>query len=267
MEQQRDPGELEFVLFAKQPADVRRALDAGIESFMIDWEYRGKAERQLERDTEINRDSPEDLARLNELGCPKRYCRVNAMGDRTESEVELAVGAGATHIFLPLCESREEIRRFIAMIGDRAKACILVETDRAVENASEIAKEPVDMVYVGLNDLAISRHSRSIFEAVADRTVEKMAEIFSDRPFGFGGLTVVDGGSPVPCAYLMAEMTRLRTRFSFLRRSFKRDIAGRDMKREVATMREYCSKLRLRTRSEIEENREQLVRSVWDSLR
>ena len=95
MDHRRDPDELEFVLFAKEPAYVRRALDAGIESFMIDWEYLGKGERQLDRDTEINRDSPEDLARLDELACPRRYCRVNAMGGGTEREVEQAVGAGA----------------------------------------------------------------------------------------------------------------------------------------------------------------------------
>jgi hypothetical protein len=87
-------------------------------------------------------------------------------------------------------------------------------------------------VYIGLNDLAIERGASTIFEPVVDGTIDELRRLFS-IPFGFGGLTLPDRGSPVPCRLLIAELTRLACSFSFLRRSFHRDIAGRDLAVEI----------------------------------
>jgi len=91
-------------------------------------------------------------------------------------------------------------------------------------------------VYVGLNDLAISRGTPCIFTALTDGTVERLREAFADTPFGFGGLTVVELGHPIPCLRLLEEMARLRSSFTFLRRSFRRDIVGRDAATVVAAI-------------------------------
>ena len=92
-------------------------------------------------------------------------------------------------------------------------------------------------MYVGLNDLAIERRSASIFEAITDGTVDRLREIFS-VPFGFGGLTLPDRGHPVPCRLLINEMVRLNCHFSFLRRSFHRDIRGRPVSEGLRLIRE-----------------------------
>jgi hypothetical protein len=52
-------------------------------------------------------------------------------------------------------------------------------------------------------------------------------------PFGVGGLTLPGGGFPVPGDLLAAELVRLGTDFTFLRRSFTADMAGRDPSTEV----------------------------------
>jgi hypothetical protein len=101
-----------------------------------------------------------------------------------------------------------------------------VETIEAVQLAEELGRLPVTRVYVGLNDLAIARGSRHIFTAIADGTIDRLRPHFS-APFGFGGLTIVGAGFPVPCRVLMAEMARLQCTFTFLRRSFIADIANR----------------------------------------
>ena len=65
-----------------------------------------------------------------------------------------------------------------------------------------------------------------------DGTVARVRSLFN-VPFGFAGLTLVDGGFPVPCRLLIAEMARLGCSFTFLRRSFHRDIRGRATGEEV----------------------------------
>ncbi len=51
--------------------------------------------------------------------------------------------------------------------------------------------------------------------------------------FGVAGLTLPGGGVPVPSELLAAELVRLGADFTFLRRSFTADMAGRDPFTEV----------------------------------
>jgi hypothetical protein len=52
-------------------------------------------------------------------------------------------------------------------------------------------------------------------------------------PFGVAGLTLPEGGRPVPCRLLTGALARLGASFTFLRRSFHADITGRDVAAEV----------------------------------
>ncbi len=251
--------ELELVLFETRPREAVRALEAGIRSLIVDWEWRDKEHRQRGADTEINRDGPEDLERLRRLGAPRRYCRLNRYGPWTRDEVETARAAGATHLLLPMVEQAREVEAVLAWArpeeAPRCRVGILVETETGVEEAHGLARLPLDRVYVGLNDLAISRGSPSLFDAVVDGTVEGLARVFTGHRFGFGGVTVVDGGAPVPCRLLLAEMARLRCSFSFLRRSFKRDVTGRDPVAEVRRIQRLWRRLTRRAAEEVAADR------------
>lgn len=261
--------ELELVLFETRRDGIARALAAGLGSLIVDWEWRDKEDRQRGADTEINHDGPDDLERLRELGVPRRFCRLNRFGPWTAGEMETAAAAGATHVLLPMVEGPEEVEAVLAMAARPRGGCrvgILVETQRGIEAAPRLAALPLDRVYVGLNDLAISRGSPSLFDAVADGTVEALARTFAGHRFGFGGVTVVDGGVPVPCRLLLAEMSRLGCRFSFLRRSFKRDVAGRDAGEEVRRIRELWSELARRTAEQVAADREALVAALGGPL-
>ena len=232
----RAAAEIDLQLFTTDPATARTAVASGITAFVIDWEWRGKETRQDGFDTEINRDTAEDLARMSGVAGSRRICRINRFGSWTPEEVELAVASGATQLLLPMAESPDEVEAYLSLVRGRARAGILLETREACACAGDIARLGVDAVYVGLNDLAISRGTPCIFTALTDGTVERLREAFADTPFGFGGLTVVELGHPIPCLRLLEEMARLRSSFTFLRRSFRRDIVGRDAATVVAAI-------------------------------
>ena len=267
---------LELVLFTTRREEIERALHAGIESIIVDWEWRGKVDRQRGADTEINRDTVEDLERLTEMGVPRRVCRINRFGPWTREEVMQAMDAGATLLMVPMVERAGDVEAVLTWV-EQLTGCskepggcrvgILVETEEGVANAPDLARLPLDRVYVGLNDLAISRGATSLFEAVADGTVAHLRAVFAGHRFGFGGVTVMDGGAPIPCRLLLAEMVRLGASFSFLRRSFKRDLEGRDAEgwaREVARIRSAWRELAARDREARNADHAALVAAVGE---
>ena len=160
-------------------------------------------------------------------------CRLNRFGPRTAEEVDEALAAGADELLLPMVRSAQEVEFVLAHVDGRADTGILVETLAAVGAAAELARLPLSRVYVGLNDLAIERGTPSIFAPLADGLLGELRERFAAVRFGFGGLTLPDAGAPVPCRLLIGEIARLRADFTFLRRSFYRDVAGRNVEEEV----------------------------------
>lgn len=238
--------DLDLLLFTTDPDFARRALTAGITGFIVDWENTGKSWRQDGRDTEINRDTAENVDVLAGITGARVVCRINRFGDWTPREVDTAIAHGATHLLLPMVQTVQEVERFLVCTRDRAKAGILVETLAGCGCARELAAMPLDLVYVGLNDLAIQRGSSNIFKPFLDGTVDVLRECFRSVPFGIAGLTVIDRGYPVPCLYLMQELARLDVDFVFLRRSFKKDIPGRDMNHEISRIKAKWRELRAR---------------------
>jgi hypothetical protein len=250
-----------MVYFSTQPIRIAEAVAAGIDTVIVDCEYLGKVDRQAGADTQINRDTMDDLRRVRECTRARVACRINRCHESTAREVEEAIGAGAGEIFLPMVRAAEEVGRVLRLVAGRCALSILVETEAAVQCSHRLARLPVSRVYVGLNDLAIDRGSVSIFEAVADGTVEQVRREFS-VPFGFGGLTLPDRGSPIPCRLLIGEMARLECSFSFLRRSFTRDTAGKRLQPLVPRIRAALLEAAARTAAEVQRDREEFLRAV-----
>lgn len=251
--------QLDLVLFEKRPAAMAAALAAGIDGLIVDLEHAGKERRQEGADTEINGHSPADLDPARQLGARLRYCRLEGPGIWREAEVEEVLERGATHLLLPMVEHPAQVERLLARVAGRAAVGILVETVAAVAAAGELARLPICGAFVGLNDLAIERRSKNIFAALADGTVEKVAAAFAGRELGFAGVTAIDCGAPVPARLLIAEMARLGATFSFLRRSFRRDLIGRNMAHEVARLRAAWELLLRRDARQVESDRRELA--------
>jgi hypothetical protein len=234
---------MDLLLFTVHPsfgADVVAAGGAGI---VVDWERRGKARRQAGEGTQINADTPADLSRMRAATDGRLLCRVNGWGPWTPGEIAEAVARGADEVLLPMVRTPEEVDRALDAVAGRCGLGILVETQDAVARVHELARRPLSRVYLGLNDLRIDRRSDNLFAPLVDGTVDAVRAAVPGL-FGVGGLTLPGGGAPVPSHLLAAELVRLGADFTFLRRSFTSDMAGRDPYTEVPRLLDSLAALR-----------------------
>lgn len=234
---------LELLLFHTDPAVVAEATAAGIDGFIVDWERRDKARRQAGEGTQINQDTVEDLVRVRSATNRSVLCRIDGYGPWTADQVELALDAGADELLLPMVRHPQQVDRTLDLIDGRCGLGILVETQDGVRRASELARRPLTRTYVGLNDLRIDRGSTSLFRPLVDGTVDRVRADVQPVPFGVAGLTLPDRGNPIPSRLLAAELVRLDASFTFLRRSFLTDTAGRPLAPAVAQIRAALSSL------------------------
>ncbi len=259
----------QLLVFSTDVTLVPHAVSAGVDGVVIDWERRGKHRRQALCDTQINDDTPEDLRRVRAVTAAPVICRINGVCDSTPTEIEAALECGASEILVPMIRTVREAAEVLELVGGRCGVGILIETEDAVQRAAALAALPLSRVYVGLNNLAINRGNPNLFDAVTDGTVERVRRV-CDRPFGFGGLTMPALGHPIPCRLLIAEMMRLECAFSFLRRSFHRNLTGRSLPGVVAAIREGLDAARQQSRSDIDRDRLALdiaARGLLDVLR
>jgi hypothetical protein len=252
---------VQLYVFSVEPSLVRDVVVAGAAGIVVDWENRGKECRQQGWGTEINRHTTGDLERVRAATDGRVLCRINGHGPWTAGEVRAAVARGADEILLPMVRRPEEVDRTLDLVDGRCGLGILVETRDAVERATELARRPLSRVYVGLNDLRIDRGATDLFTPLVDGTVERVRAAV-DVPFGVAGLTLPGRGAPVPTRLIGAELVRIGAAFTFLRRSFLADLAGRDAAVEVPRMLAADAALRARTPEQVHADRDDLLAAV-----
>jgi 2-keto-3-deoxy-L-rhamnonate aldolase RhmA len=228
---------LELLLFTTDPTLALRAEQAGIDGFIVDWESKGKSERQQGCDMEVNADTAEDVARVaSAVGGPVTV-RINALGPDTAAEVGLALACGARGLMLPMAKSVTDVKDFLDIVDGRARTIVQIETQPLVEEMDELSTLGWDAAYIGLHDLMLSRRAASMWEAVLDGTVERVFRALAGRAVGFAGATVIGGGHPLRFTRILQELARLDASLTFLRRSFRREIQDRDMAAEIRALR------------------------------
>ncbi|MGY1836133.1 aldolase [Blastococcus sp. SYSU DS0510] len=252
---------MDLFLFTVDPHWGRDVVAAGAAGIVIDWERRGKLRRQAGEGTQVNEDTPGDLSRMRAATSGRLLCRVNGFGPWTAAEVDDAVDRGADELLLPMVRSAEEVDRTLDLVAGRCGLGILVETQDAVDRVAELARRPLSRLYVGLNDLRIDRGSTALFAPLVDGTVDAVRSQVP-VPFGVGGLTLPGGGFPVPGDLLAAELVRIDTHFTFLRRSFTADMAGRDPFVEVPRLLGGLDELRRAGAERAAESRRAFVAAV-----
>lgn len=252
---------MDLFLFSVDPSWGGEVVAAGAAGIVVDWERRGKARRQRGEGTQINADTAGDLVRMRAATDGRLLCRVNGYGPWTAAEVDEAIDCGADEILLPMVRTTAEVDRTLDLVAGRCGLGILVETQDAVDRAAALAARPLSRVYVGLNDLRIDRRSTELFRPLVDGTVDAVrAEV--DQPFGVAGLTLPEGGAPVPAPLLAGELVRLGASFTFLRRAFTADMAGRDPSVEVPRLLGAVEALRRRDADARTRQREAFVHAV-----
>lgn len=248
----------ELFLFTPDPDRAAAAVAAGLDGIVVDWERAGKDERQEAADTEVNRDTVDDLRRVRTATSARILCRVNPVGPSLADEIDAAASAGADEVLVPMVRASAEVETALDLARGRVGVGILIETVDAVRCAEKLATLPISRVFVGLNDLAIERRSASIFSAVLDGTVEHVRAATRSVPFGVAGMTLPEAGHPIPCRLLVGELMRLRCGFTFLRRSFRADMVGREISVEVPRMRDALRAAAARTSRDVTRDRVEL---------
>ncbi|WP_040339784.1 aldolase/citrate lyase family protein [Candidatus Blastococcus massiliensis] len=249
---------MDLFLFSVDPSWGSDVVSAGAAGIVVDWERRGKERRQLGEGTQISTDTPEDLSRMRAATDGRVICRINGYGAWTRDEVEDAVDRGADELLLPMVRTTDDVDRTLDLVAGRCGLGILVETQDGVDRAAALARRPLSRIYVGLNDLRIDRGSDQLFRPLVDGTVESVRAAVS-QPFGVGGMTLPGGGFPVPSEVLAAELVRLRTDFTFLRRSFTADMQGRDPWVEVPRLLGFLDALAQADPGEVAADRQRLL--------
>ena len=72
--------DLELFLFTRDVGLATRAVAAGVDGIVIDWERRGKHVRQHGADTEVNEDTVEDLRHIRAAVHAPVLCRLGIPG-------------------------------------------------------------------------------------------------------------------------------------------------------------------------------------------
>jgi hypothetical protein len=252
----------DLILFYRDAPFTQAAVEAGIRTVIVDWERGDKRERQQSFDTQISTQTAKDLHGARESTTARLICRLNRFGSWTESEVITAIEYGADEILLPMVRSLEQVEVVLEYTRGQCALGIMIETIDALEISSSFAQFSLARAYVGLNDLHIERDSRHIFTALEDGTVESVKQSIPSIPFGFGGLTLPDRGEPLPCSLIIAEIARLECSFSFLRRSFYRDIEGGELSVELPRLRAALGAAQQRSSGQIERDQLALLQAI-----
>ena len=268
---------MRLLYITKDPAVGRVAERAGVDWIFVDMEYRGKSDRQANRDTVLSAHTHEDvLAMRQAITHSQLMVRINPWSEWSRQEVEDVVQAGADIIMLPFFTTATEVSAFIREVAGRAKTCLLLETMHAIAGLDDIlALRGIDFVHIGLNDLHIERGTTFMFEFLADGGVDAIAVKLraAGITFGFGGMARIGGLVP-PAERILAEHFRLGSTGVILSRSFcnPSQATGGEafeamFKAEVAKVRAEESRLANAGAAFFEQTRLQVINEVAQVVR
>lgn len=235
--------DLKLMLFTHDSAFAKQAEDAGIDRIVVDFEFRGKAARQSGYHLEVNKASLSELKEIRKAVTIPVLARTNPIWSESREEISAIISEGADIVMLPMFRTKYEVHKFIEFAGKGIKKNLLFETKKSVEIVRELHPFQFDEYYIGLNDMAVDYGLSFAYDVLQHNVVSHIRQSLPDRPFGFGGITVSDGGSPLTTRKIMKQMAKYNCSLAILRRAFKRDIQGRTMGMEVLKIRELYRKL------------------------
>ena len=218
---------LNLMYITKRPEIARIAEEAGVDWIFVDMEFIGKDARQGGLDTVQNHHTVEDVKNVKvAVTKAKVLVRVNpiheAMVDypSSEDEINATIEAGADIVMLPFFKTIAEVKRFIRIVGGRAKTCLLVETPEAALLLDDILNvDGIDMIHLGLNDLHLALGMKFMFELLSDGTVDRLASKIKAKGIPFGGVATLTGGA-MPGSMVIKEHYRLGSSMVIVSRSF-----------------------------------------------
>lgn len=252
---------MEILLFSHDPGYSAAAIAAGVAKVVVDWESSGKAERQIGRDTEINRGTVADLIAASDVAGKQLICRINNTPTGRDSECRLAIEHGASEIWLPMVRSVAEIEQCLRRIDGEAQLGVLVETREGMQLGRELQQLPLSRVYIGLHDYRIDCANTELFAPIVDGTLDGFRSHYSGA-LGFAGVTRPTGGNPIPQQLLLAAMMRTGCTFGVARRSFRADVTVGNIRHALAQIAAQVEILAMRSPTQVLDDHQALARII-----
>ncbi|MFL6592300.1 MAG: hypothetical protein ACJ8GK_06280 [Luteimonas sp.] len=250
---------MELILFSHDVGYAAAAVAAGVAHVVVDWEWRGKAERQCGWDTQINRATPQDVQAMRAAIGDRVICRVNNTPPDRDDECRAAVDHGACEVWLPMVRDVREVEGCLRAIDGRARLGVMVETRQAMGLGRALAQLPLAHAYVGLHDYHIDGGSAQLFDPIVDGTLDRFRQEYSGA-LGVAGITRPCGGHPIPQRLLLAAMARLGCSFGVARRGFLADIPVAGLNAGIDEIHDELDRLVARPAMEIEGDHAALAR-------
>ena len=214
---------LTLMYITNKPEIALIAERSGVDRIFLDMEFIGKAERQCGMDTVLSTHTIADIRNVRKVITKSELLvRSNSMYSDSKNEINAIIDAGADVVMLPYFKTVDEVRRFLEIVDNRAKVCLLVETPEAVEHIDEILDlDGIHEAHIGINDLSIGYKKKFLFEVLADGTVDYLCQKFRQKgiKYGFGGIASLGRGL-LSSEYVIMEHYRLGSGMAILSRSF-----------------------------------------------
>lgn len=237
-----------LMILCDDPKSAIDAQNAGIDRVFYDLEYIGKAERQHGRNTVKSNNNIDDIPAIRKVVTTSELLvRTNPIHAYSQAEIDKAIKYGADVLMLPMVMDHHDVEQYVAMVGGRAKVCIMIETAAAMARLDKILAVPdVDELFIGLNDLHITMGLTFMFELLSGGLVEYIANKCNEvgMPFGFGGIARIGEGD-LPSDNILGEHVRLGSTSVILSRTFK-GVVGVDANAHPIDLKEEVDKVRNR---------------------
>ena len=269
---------LQMMYITNNPQIARIAEKYSVDRIWVDLEQIGKKERQGGMNTVQSTHTIQDVQVIRNSieGRASLQVRVNPIYDGSKSEIDKVIEYGADIIMLPFFSTAKEVEKFIDMVDNRARTCLLLETVGAEKNLDEILEIPgIDEIHIGLNDLHLQYHMDFMFELLSNGKVEEICNKIKNKgiPYGFGGIAKLDEGM-LPARHIIAEHYRLGSGMAILSRSFYDSWIADDMEEVERTfkyglgeIREYEKRLEKESDAFFEHNRKVVQEEVESILK
>lgn len=223
--------QLKFMMITASP-DVASFIEQhGVSRIFMDQEVNGKAERQGHLDTHKAAHSLEEVAAVAaRLRHAELMVRLNPLHALSNREVAGAIESGAQRLMLPMFTKRDEVKEFLALVDGRVPVTFLAETPQALVRMPDwlpLLTPGLDEVHIGLNDLSLGMGLSFLFEPLAIRLLDSVAELLNNYAvtWGFGGMARIGQGE-LPAEILMGEHIRLGSQWVILSRAFHQGAAS-----------------------------------------
>lgn len=237
---------MEFLIITNDPQEAKRWDKAGVDYIFVDLEINGKCERQGHLNTVISEHTLGDVSKVRPYIKEARLLvRINPLNSDSNIEINKVISCGADVIMLPMFNSAYDLEEVVSLVAGRCEILPLIETPLALQNIESICQvKGIDSFHIGLNDLSIAFKFPFMFEIVEDERFLNAVKVLNKHgiKFGFGGVAKLGQGE-MPAELIISQHRRLGSSRAILSRVFKEQVSFDNSAKEVASIKDYYSRL------------------------